>query len=178
MRKNQRPHWSPEVPIDSLLTRGFVRGTKAALEAVPAALACKGGIIDSFPYTHPSSGYCPWQPDHPMPGSISFTDPSQISMALTHDDIARIANLARLELNQNESERMLAGLNQFFEVVEQISAVDTTGITPLSHPVAAIKEIELRLRDDVVSEPNNREANQKSAPAVEKGYFLVPKVIE
>ena len=99
-------------------------------------------------------------------------------MALTHDDIARIANLARLELNQNESERMLTGLNQFFEVVEQISAVDTTGVTPLSHPVAAIKEIELRLREDVASEPNNREANQKSAPAVERGLFLVPKVIE
>ena len=96
-------------------------------------------------------------------------------MALTHDDIARIANLARLELNQNESERMLTGLNQFFEVVEQISAVDTTGVTPLSHPVAAIKEIELRLREDVVSEPNNREANQKSAPAVERGCSWCPK---
>lgn len=99
-------------------------------------------------------------------------------MALTHDDIARIANLARLELNQLESERMLKGLNQFFEVVEQINAVDTSGVTPLAHPVAAIQEVQLRLRDDVVSEPNNREANQKSAPAVEKGYFLVPKVIE
>ncbi|MDR2334493.1 MAG: Asp-tRNA(Asn)/Glu-tRNA(Gln) amidotransferase subunit GatC [Burkholderiaceae bacterium] len=99
-------------------------------------------------------------------------------MALTQDDIARIANLARLELNQNESERMLTGLNQFFEVVEQMRAVDTSGVTPLSHPVAAIQEIALRLREDVVSEPDNREANQKSAPAVEKGYFLVPKVIE
>lgn len=99
-------------------------------------------------------------------------------MALTQDDIARIANLARLELNQNESERMLTGLNQFFEVVEQMRAVDTSGVTPLSHPVAAIQEIALRLREDVVSEPDNRDANQKSAPAVEKGYFLVPKVIE
>lgn len=99
-------------------------------------------------------------------------------MALTQDDIARIANLARLELNQNESEHMLTGLNQFFEVVEQMRAVDTSGVTPLSHPVAAIQEIALRLREDVVSEPDNREANQKSAPAVEKGYFLVPKVIE
>ncbi|QNN57437.1 Asp-tRNA(Asn)/Glu-tRNA(Gln) amidotransferase subunit GatC [Diaphorobacter ruginosibacter] len=99
-------------------------------------------------------------------------------MALTQDDIARIANLARLELNQNESERMLTGLNQFFEVVEQMRAVDTSSVTPLSHPVAAIQEIALRLREDVVSEPDNREANQKSAPAVEKGYFLVPKVIE
>ena len=99
-------------------------------------------------------------------------------MALTQDDIARIANLARLELSNNESERMLTNLNQFFDVVEQIRAVDTSGVTPLSHPVAAIQDIQLRLRDDVVSEPDNREANQKSAPAVEKGYFLVPKVIE
>lgn len=99
-------------------------------------------------------------------------------MALTHDDMARIANLARLELSDNESEHMLTGLNQFFEVVEQMRAVDTSGITPLSHPVAAIRDIQLRLRDDVVSEPDNREANQKSAPAVENGMFLVPRVIE
>ena len=99
-------------------------------------------------------------------------------MALTKDDIARIANLARLELSDSESERMLSQMNNFFGIVEKMQAVDTTGITPLSHPVAAIQDITLRLRDDVVSEPNNREANQKSAPAVEKGYFLVPKVIE
>ena len=99
-------------------------------------------------------------------------------MALTKDDIARIANLARLELSDSESERMLLQMNNFFGIVEKMQAVDTTGITPLSHPVAAIEDIALRLRDDVVSEPNNREANQKSAPAVEKGYFLVPRVIE
>ena len=99
-------------------------------------------------------------------------------MALTKDDIARIANLARLELSDSESERMLLQMNNFFGIVEKMQAVDTTGITPLSHPVAAIQDIALRLRDDVVSEPNNREANQKSAPAVEKGYFLVPRVIE
>ena len=99
-------------------------------------------------------------------------------MALTKQDIARIANLARLELSDPESERMLSQMNNFFGIVEKMQAVDTTGVTPLSHPVAAIEEIALRLRDDVVSEPNNREANQRSAPAVEKGYFLVPKVIE
>ena len=99
-------------------------------------------------------------------------------MALTKQDIARIANLARLELSDSESERMLSQINNFFGIVEKMQAVDTTGITPLSHPVAAIEDIALRLRDDVVSEPNNREANQRSAPAVEKGYFLVPKVIE
>ena len=99
-------------------------------------------------------------------------------MALTKDDIARIANLARLELSDSESERMLSQMNNFFGIVEKMQAVDTTGVTPLSHPVAAIEEITLRLRDDVVSETNNREANQKSAPAVENGMFLVPKVIE
>ncbi|MEJ5031670.1 MULTISPECIES: Asp-tRNA(Asn)/Glu-tRNA(Gln) amidotransferase subunit GatC [Comamonas] len=99
-------------------------------------------------------------------------------MALTKDDIARIANLARLELSGSESERMLSQMNNFFGIVEKMQAVDTSGVMPLSHPVAAIQEISLRLRDDVISEPNNREANQRSAPAVEKGYFLVPKVIE
>lgn len=99
-------------------------------------------------------------------------------MALTPADIDRIANLARLELRNDESERLLAQLNQFFEVVAQISAVDTTGVEPLSHPVGVMQDITLRLRDDVASEPNQREANQKSAPAVERGLFLVPKVIE
>jgi aspartyl-tRNA(Asn)/glutamyl-tRNA(Gln) amidotransferase subunit C len=89
-----------------------------------------------------------------------------------------IANLARLELSSEESERMLTQLNGFFDVVEQMRAVDTAGIEPLSHPVAAIQDVALRLRDDVVSEPNQREANQQSAPAVERGLFLVPKVIE
>lgn len=99
-------------------------------------------------------------------------------MALNEQDIARIANLARLELSQDESERMLAQLNNFFDIVEKMQAVDTSGVSPLSHPVAAIQDISLRLRDDLVSETNNREANMKNAPAAEKGYFLVPKVIE
>ncbi len=99
-------------------------------------------------------------------------------MALTSADIDRIANLARLELRGDESARLLAQLNQFFGIVEQMRAVDTTGIAPLSHPVGAVQDITLRLRDDVASEPNQRDANQKSAPAVERGLFLVPKVIE
>ena len=99
-------------------------------------------------------------------------------MALTLQDISRIANLARLELTPTESERMQTQLNGFFEVVEKMRAVDTTGITPLAHPVATIQDIALRLRHDVASEPNQREANQRSAPAVDRGLFLVPKVIE
>ncbi|HSV52425.1 MAG TPA: Asp-tRNA(Asn)/Glu-tRNA(Gln) amidotransferase subunit GatC [Burkholderiaceae bacterium] len=99
-------------------------------------------------------------------------------MALTPQDIGRIAHLARLELRPDESERMLTQINGFFDIVEQMRAVDTTGIEPLSHPVAAIQDIALRLREDAVSEPNQRAANQQSAPAVERGLFLVPKVIE
>lgn len=99
-------------------------------------------------------------------------------MALLPKDIDRIANLARLQLQPEESQRMLGQINGFFDIVEQMRAVDTTGIEPLAHPVAAIGDITLRLRDDVASEPNQREANQRSAPAVERGLFLVPKVIE
>jgi aspartyl-tRNA(Asn)/glutamyl-tRNA(Gln) amidotransferase subunit C len=73
---------------------------------------------------------------------------------------------------------MRTQINGFFDIVEQMRAVDTTGIEPLAHPVAAIQDIALRLRDDVVSETNQCEANQRSAPAVERGLFLVPKVIE
>lgn len=101
-------------------------------------------------------------------------------MSLTPADISRIANLARLELNPAESDRMLTRINGFFALVEQMRAVDTTGVEPLSHPTmaAVCGEAALRLREDVASEPNQREANQQSAPAVERGLFLVPKVIE
>ncbi|MDP2771302.1 MAG: Asp-tRNA(Asn)/Glu-tRNA(Gln) amidotransferase subunit GatC [Giesbergeria sp.] len=99
-------------------------------------------------------------------------------MALTPQDIVRIAHLARLEISPSESEQALTQLNGFFNIVEKMRAVDTQGIEPLSHPVATIQDIALRLRDDIASEPNARDANQKNAPAVERGLFLVPKVIE
>jgi aspartyl-tRNA(Asn)/glutamyl-tRNA(Gln) amidotransferase subunit C len=99
-------------------------------------------------------------------------------MSLTSSDIARIANLARLDLTPAHSERMLGQLNSFFDIVEQMRAVDTTGVEPLAHPVSTLGDIALRLRPDRVSEPNNREANQRSAPEVQNGRVLVPKVIE
>jgi aspartyl-tRNA(Asn)/glutamyl-tRNA(Gln) amidotransferase subunit C len=99
-------------------------------------------------------------------------------MSLNSQDIDRIANLARLALEPDQAERMQSQINDFFNIVEQMRAVDTTGIEPLAHPVAAIQDIVLRLRDDIASEPNQREANQRSAPALERGLFLVPKVIE
>ena len=99
-------------------------------------------------------------------------------MSLTSTDIARIANLARLELSPAESERMLTQMNGFFDTVEQMRAVDTTGVEPLAHQVVVLSDFALRLREDVASEPDQRAANQRSAPAVENGLFLVPKVIE
>jgi len=98
-------------------------------------------------------------------------------MALTPDDVSRIAQLARLELQPAERAAMLTQLNGFFGIVEQMSAVDTSGVEPLYTPLSAVEEVTLRLRDDQVSETDQRETNQRSAPAVEDGLFLVPKVI-
>ncbi len=99
-------------------------------------------------------------------------------MALTPQDVSRIAHLARLDLSPQEQPLMLAQLNDFFKVVEQMRAVDTTGVEPLFTPLSAVEQVQLRLREDVVTEGDQRAANQRSAPVVEDGLFLVPKVIE
>lgn len=99
-------------------------------------------------------------------------------MALTPQDIMRVANLAKLELRPDETEHTLSQLNGFFALVEQMNAINTDGVEPLAHPAAVLGQVALRLRDDIVSETNQREASQASAPAVEGGLFLVPRVIE
>ena len=99
-------------------------------------------------------------------------------MALTLEEVSRIAHLARLELGAAEQAAMRSQLNGFFSIVEQMSAVDTGGVEPLYTPLSAVQEVALRLRDDVVTEIDERELNQQSAPAVEDGLFLVPKVLE
>ncbi len=99
-------------------------------------------------------------------------------MSLTSQDIARVAQLARLELRPDETERTLKQLNGFFALVEQMDAVNTEGVEPLAHPAAVLGAVALRLREDIASEPNQRDISQVSAPAVERGLFLVPKVIE
>ena len=110
-------------------------------------------------------------------------------MSLTSNDIQRLAQLSRLHFDDTASARLLGQLNGFFNIVEQMRSVDTSGVVPMAHPIdampnlaahdpAATEGMHLRLREDVVSEPNQREANQRSAPAVERGLFLVPKVIE
>jgi aspartyl-tRNA(Asn)/glutamyl-tRNA(Gln) amidotransferase subunit C len=124
------------------------------------------------------AAYKPFRVDRRTRDGFLFPPGTVSVMSLTQSDIGRIANLARLELSTAQSETMRAQLNGFFDIVEQMNAVDTTGVEPLAHPTAVIDHVSLRLRPDVASEPNDREANQKSAPAVERGLFLVPKVIE
>jgi aspartyl-tRNA(Asn)/glutamyl-tRNA(Gln) amidotransferase subunit C len=93
-------------------------------------------------------------------------------MLLTPEDVNRIALLARLELSSAERSAMLTQLNGFFGIVERMSAVDTSGVEPLYTPLSAVQAVALRTESD------QRELNQKSAPAVEDGLFLVPKVVE
>ena len=99
-------------------------------------------------------------------------------MALNPEDVGRIAHLARLELSGAEQTAMLSQLNDFFSIVEQMSAVDTSGVEPLYTPLSAVQEMSLRLRKDVITEVDERELNQRSAPALADGLYLVPKVME
>lgn len=99
-------------------------------------------------------------------------------MALSSQDVSRIAQLARLELAPEEQAVLLSQLNGFFGIVEQMSAVNTRGVEPLYTPLSTVQQVSLRLRDDTVTELDQRTLNQRSAPAVEDGLFLVPKVME
>ncbi|HEY6511582.1 MAG TPA: Asp-tRNA(Asn)/Glu-tRNA(Gln) amidotransferase subunit GatC [Burkholderiaceae bacterium] len=99
-------------------------------------------------------------------------------MALTPADVSRIAHLARLALTADEERAMLAQLNGFFAIVERMGHVDTRGVEPLYTPLSALGEVALPLREDAVTEGDERESNQRSAPQVEGGLYLVPRVIE
>jgi len=95
-------------------------------------------------------------------------------MSLTSSDVKRIAHLARIEVSDAEAESTLQKLSGILGLIEQMQAVDTTGITPMSHS----QDVTQRLREDVVTKTNQRELFQSIAPAVEDGLYLVPKVIE
>lgn len=95
-------------------------------------------------------------------------------MALTPDDVKSIAHLARLGVDDNKLDSYATEISNILGLVEQMNAVDTEGVEPMAHPTHAVQ----RLREDVVSESNQREQLQRGAPAVDRGLFLVPKVIE
>ena len=95
-------------------------------------------------------------------------------MALTEDDVARIAHLARIEISAADRRSMLAQLNDIFAMIEKMQQVDTAGVAPMAHPLGGHQ----RLREDRVSETDAREQNMKNAPQAEDGLFLVPRVVE
>ena len=95
-------------------------------------------------------------------------------MSLTPSDVQRLATLARIDLDADESARTLEQLNSVFGLIERLQSVDTTGVEPMTHA----REIALRLREDRVVEIDRRADFQTVAPAVERGLYLVPKVIE
>lgn len=95
-------------------------------------------------------------------------------MTLSFDDVRRIADLAYIETNEEEAHVVLAQLSDIFNLIEQMQAVDTLGVEPLSHA----QDVTQRLRDDIVTETDQRERFQAIAPQVEEGLYLVPKVIE
>jgi aspartyl-tRNA(Asn)/glutamyl-tRNA(Gln) amidotransferase subunit C len=95
-------------------------------------------------------------------------------MSLTRDDVMRSARLARIAIDEREADEVLAQLDRIFGMIEEMQAVDVTGIEPMSHA----QDVSLRLRDDIVTEPDQRELFQSIAPKVENGLYLVPKVIE
>jgi aspartyl-tRNA(Asn)/glutamyl-tRNA(Gln) amidotransferase subunit C len=99
-------------------------------------------------------------------------------MSLSRDDVLKLAHLARIDLSAPEVARVETELNNIFGMVEALQAVDTAELEPLSHPLSAIREIALGLREDRVTETDQRDANMANAPQREDGLFLVPKVIE
>jgi len=95
-------------------------------------------------------------------------------MSLTTEQVKRIAHLARIEVSESEALTTQGHLNGIFELIEQMQAVDTTGVEPMAHA----QDVSQRLRTDVVSETDRRAAYQAVAPETEAGLYLVPKVIE
>lgn len=95
-------------------------------------------------------------------------------MSLSVDDVKRIAHLARIRINPEEAAQYQGQLNEIFALIEEMQAVDTSGVAPMAHA----RDIHQRLRPDAVTETDHRDAYQAVAPQVEAGLYLVPKVIE
>lgn len=95
-------------------------------------------------------------------------------MAISEAEVKKVARLARLAVPDDRLEAYTQNLSNILNLVDQLSAVDTTGVEPMAHPLDMMQ----RLREDVVTETNHREKYQAVAPEVENGLYLVPKVIE
>jgi aspartyl-tRNA(Asn)/glutamyl-tRNA(Gln) amidotransferase subunit C len=99
-------------------------------------------------------------------------------MSLSDDQVRRLARLARIATRPEETDALAQRLNRVLMLVDELRAVDTAGIEPMSHPLDVQAEQGQRLRPDVVAHTDERSAYQSVAPSVEEGLYLVPKVIE
>ncbi len=99
-------------------------------------------------------------------------------MSLSPDQIARLARLARIAVSETEAEGVRERLNRVLALIDELQAVDTTGIAPMSHALDLHLPAGQRLRADEVTEPDRHAEYQAVAPAVERDLYLVPKVIE
>ena len=99
-------------------------------------------------------------------------------MKLTPDDLKRIAHLARIAVSDADVARLQTELSGIFGLIDALQAVETKGIAPLSHPLDVVADMAQRLREDRVTESDQRAANMANAPAEENGLFLVPKVLD
>lgn len=95
-------------------------------------------------------------------------------MSLSIEEVLKVAGLARIDLADGEAEATRDKLNGIFGLIEQMQAVDTRAVEPMSHP----QEVAQRLREDRVTESDRRDDFQKIAPQTEAGLYLVPRVIE
>jgi aspartyl-tRNA(Asn)/glutamyl-tRNA(Gln) amidotransferase subunit C len=95
-------------------------------------------------------------------------------MSIDVDEVKKIAKLAALDVKEEDIQSYADNLTNILGLVEQMSAVDTTGVTPMSHPFDVVQ----RLREDVVTEVDRREDFLAIAPKTEDGLYLVPKVLD
>ena len=99
-------------------------------------------------------------------------------MSLTPDQLQHVARLARIEVGAEELVGVTERLNGVLGLIDQLQALDTRGIEPMSHALDAELAVQQLLRPDAVTDPDQRAEFQAVAPSVEQGLYLVPKVIE
>jgi aspartyl-tRNA(Asn)/glutamyl-tRNA(Gln) amidotransferase subunit C len=104
----------------------------------------------------------------------TFSTTNRIAMPLDRSDIDKIAQLARLALAPAHTDRLAADLSNILTLVAAMDAVDTSGVTPMAHPLHMAQ----RLRPDQPTEPEHRALFQTLAPLTASGLYLVPKVID
>ncbi len=95
-------------------------------------------------------------------------------MSVTREVVEQVAELAQLQIDENEFESVMQKMNEILEMVEDMQSVDTSGIEPMAHPLDATQT----LREDQITETDQHDRYQQLAPEAESGLYLVPRVVE